>query len=249
MKLFKARLKPKSGFAHFLHLFFMVLIPFLVYVFVQWNFVPLALAIILLSKWRTLAVRPRHWWPNIRANAVDIVVGISILVFMVLSSTDAWQLIWAVVYAAWLLLLKPRSDMLSVTAQALVGQTAGLTALWLGWGDRPTIVLIIGTWLVTYVAARHFFTSFDEPHSPLFAHTWAYFSSAVAWILGHWLLFYGLVPQPALLLSVLGFGLGGLYYLENFDRLSVLLRRQIIFIMVAIILVVLAFSSWGDKTI
>jgi hypothetical protein len=244
-----SRIKPKSGFSHFIHLFFTVLIPVLVYVFVQWNFLPLALIIILLSKWRMFAVRPRHWWPNIRANAVDITVGISTLVFMLESNSDAMQVVWAGLYGLWLLLLKPRSGTLMVALQAIVAQVTGLIALWLGWGDKPLVLLVLLTGAICYVSARHFFTNFDEPYAPLFSHTWGYFAAALAWVLGHWLLFYGILAQPALLLSVLGFGLGGLYYLEQTDRLSALLRRQFIFIMVAIVVVVLVFSDWGDKTI
>ena len=37
-----------------------------------------ALALVILSKWRVIAVRPRFWWANIQANTVDIIVGISV---------------------------------------------------------------------------------------------------------------------------------------------------------------------------
>jgi hypothetical protein len=76
---------------------------------------------------------------------------------------------------------------------------------------------------------------------------WAYFSAALVWISCHWLLFYGPVAQPALLLSVLGSGIGGIYFLEKTDRVSVLLRRQIVFIMIAIVVIVLTFSDWSGK--
>lgn len=248
-----SRIKPKDGFSHIIHIAFTVLIPVLVLVFVRLTFVPLALTTILLSKWRMLAVRPRHWWPNIRANAIDIIVGISVLVFMVESGpgqeNGLTKILWAFAYVLWLLMLKPRSGTLMVTVQALVGQTIGLVALWLAWSNKPLIVLVFLTGLICYVSARHFFTNFEESYTPLFAHTWGYFAASLAWVLGHYLLFYGVVSQPALLLTVLGFGLGALYYLEQSDRLSALLRRQFIFIMIAIITVVIVFSDWGDKTI
>jgi hypothetical protein len=83
----------------------------------------------------------------------------------------------------------------------------------------------------------------------LYAHTWGYFAAALAWLLGHWLLFYGAVAQPTLILSVAGLVCGGLYYLEETDRLSILWRRQFVFILVAILVVILVFSDWGDKAI
>jgi hypothetical protein len=68
-------------------------------------------------------------------------------------------------------------------------------------------------------------------------------------LLGHWLLYYQFVAQPTLLLSAIGYGLAALYYFDHFQRLSLTLRRQFIFIMIAIVLVVLTFSDWGDKVV
>ncbi|MEK7603101.1 MAG: hypothetical protein AAB459_02575, partial [Patescibacteria group bacterium] len=100
------------------------------------------------------------------------------------------------------------------------------------------------------IYARHFLTSFDEEHASLFAHTWGYFAAALTWVLSHWLLFYGgFLAQPALLLSVIGFSLAALYYLDETDRLSSGLRRQFVFVMVAIVMVVMVFSDWGDKVV
>jgi hypothetical protein len=242
-------LKPKSGFAHVLHLALTALLPALMFVFIRIDFEQIALALVILSKWRMLAVRPRHWWPNIRANAVDIIVGIAFLTFMANTYSASWQLFWAASYAAWLLILKPRSDLLGISLQAVVGQLCGLIALFVGWREAPLMGLVFAAGLICYVAARHFFTSFDEPYTSLFAHTWGYFAAALIWVLGHWLLFYNVVAQPTLLLTVIGYGLAAMYYLDQHERLTVLLRRQFVFIMVAIVVVILAFSSWGDKTI
>ena len=34
-----------------------------------------AIILVLLSKWRVVAVRPRYWWLNLKANLVDFTVG------------------------------------------------------------------------------------------------------------------------------------------------------------------------------
>lgn len=242
-------LKPKSGFSHIFHLVLTALLPALVFILVRMHFVQLAAALIILSKWRMFAVRPRYWPANVRANAVDIMVGISTVIFMAHSASATWQLIWAVAYGLWLVLLKPGSSVLKVSLQATVAQLTALMALFLQWGDAPLFGLVLSSWLVCYLVARHFFTSFDEPFSSLYAHTWGYFAAALTWLLGHWLLFYGVLAQPTLLLVVIGYGFATLYYLDQSDRLSLLMRRQFIFIMIAIILVVLVFSDWGDRTI
>jgi hypothetical protein len=249
MKSVASRIKPVSGFSHVFHLVLIVLLPALIYIFIRIRVVELAVAVIILSKWRMFAVRPRYWPANIRANAVDLTVGLSTIVFMMHGNTAAWQLVWAVVYGIWLVFIKPGTSTFMTSLQAMVAQSFGLMALFIGWGGANLAVLVLGSWLICYLAARHFFTSFDEPYTPLLSQSWGYFSAALTWLLGHWLLFYGVIAQPTLLLTVIGFGLATLYYLDQTDRLSLFLRRQFIFIMVAVIFVVLVFSDWGDKAI
>lgn len=249
MKKALRKVRPASGFSHGLHLLFTILLPILVYVFVRVNLVPVAVALVLLSKWRVLAVRPRHWLAYIRANAVDITVGLSIVIFMSETVSMPWQLVWAAVYAVWLLLIKPGSSILGIAVQASIAQLFGLMALYLFWGGSSTLVLVLGTWAVTYVSARHYFSAFDEPYTRFLSDIWAFFGASLAWILSHWLLFYGVVAQPTLLLTILGYGLGAMYYLEHQDKLGRLARRQFIFIMLAIVIVVLVFSDWGNKVV
>lgn len=243
------KIKPTRGFAHVFHILLSALVPLLVLIFVRSHFVQMAVAIILITKWRIFTVRPRFWPAIIRANAVDVIVGLSTVVFMVHSHSGFIQLLWAVLYTCWQIYLKPGRSVFKVSLQAIVGQTYGLLALFLGWQDAPIMVLVIGTWLITYLAARHFFTSFEEPYTPLYSYTWGYFGAALTWVSVHWLLFYGVVAQPALLLSVIGFGLGSLYFLQETDRLKKVYQREIVFIMVMIVMVVLLLSEWGSKTI
>lgn len=249
MKQLGGKIRPTKGYAHVFHIFLSALMPALVYVFVRTNFVLPAVLIVLLTKWRMFVVRPRFWLAIIRANAVDIMVGLSTIVFMTRSNSASMQLLWTGLYILWQVGLKPLRNMLGVVLQALIGQTYGLMALYMALTGAPLSVLVLGTWAICYLAARHYLSSFDEQYASLYAHTWGYFAAALAWISVHWLLFYGLVAQPTLLLTVLGFGLGGLYYLQETDRLSVLLRQEIVFIMVAVIVVVLVFSDWGSKTL
>lgn len=221
--------------------------PVVVYILVEIEFVPLAVALIFLSKWRMFAVRMRYWLAHIRANAVDIMVGLSAIVFMTSSVDGAWRVIWALAYGLWLIFLKPGASTLLVSLQAGVAQLVSLMALFLIGGDVQTAVLVIAAWLICYLCARHFFTSFDESYASLYAHAWGYFAAALVWVLSHWLLFYGILAQPTLLLVVLGYGMAALYYLDQNERLSVMWRRQFIVMMIAIVAVVLTFSDWGDR--
>jgi len=246
-------LKPASGVAYFLHLGLLILLPLVVFVLVRLGdtFVKLAFATVLLSKWRMLAVRPRFWPANIRANGVDIIVGLSVVLFMTHSDPQWWQIVWAALYGFWLIVIKPATGTLMTSLQAMIGQLAGLMAVYLTWAASPLYVLVLATGLVCYLAARHFFDSFDEPYGRLLSYLWGYFGAAIGWLLGHWLLFYahGVIAQPTLILSVLGYGLAVLYYFDHEERLHAGLKRQFLFIMIAIILVILTFSDWGDKVV
>jgi len=243
------KLKPASGFSYFLHLALLLILPAVVFVLVRLDFVQLALSMIVLSKWRMFAVRPRFWAANVRANAIDLMVGLSTVIFMTQTTSLLWQFVWAALYALWLVVIKPASGIAMVTGQAFIGQLVALMALYLIWTTGPVAGLTLLTGLFCFLAARHFFDVFDEPYGRLLSYIWGYFGAALAWLLSHWLLFYQSVAQTTLLLSALGYGLAVMYYLDHNDRLSKGTRRQFVFIMLAIVVVVLAFSDWGDKVV
>ncbi len=249
MKQLIAKIKPVGGFAKLFYNLLNVLLPVAVYVLVTWELVLLAVAIILLSKWRMLAVRPRFWPANIRANSVDIIVNIAILLFMVASGSMAVRLIWVALYIVWLVAIKPSTGRLIVSIQAFIGMVSGLMALFVVWGDGPLWAMVVISGLIAYLCARHFFDSFSEPYAKLLSHLWGYFAASLVWVLGHWLLYYSFVAQPVLLLSAIGCGLATLYYLDHNDRLSGAIQKQVIFLMVATVIIVMIFPGWSDKII
>lgn len=245
----KAKVKPTKGYAHVFHLLLSAVLPLVLYVLVRTSFVPVAVAVVFISKWRMFAVRPRFWMAIMRANAVDVVVNLSSIVFMSQAQSTWLQLSWMMALIVWQVIVKPSRTTFGVSAQAVIAQTYGLGALFVVWPAAPLISLVVFSWTICYLSARHFLANFDEPHAPLYAHVWGYFAAALVWISAHWLLYYTTIAQPVLLLTVLGFGLGGLYYLQDSDKLSDILRRQIVLIMVAIVVVVFVFSDWGSKVI
>lgn len=247
--LIPGRIKPAKGFSHAIHVALLILLPALSYILVRINFVAIAILLVLLSKWRVVAVRPRYWLANVVANGVDIIVGVSFIIFMSNTSVTWWQLFWAALFAGWLIWLKPKSDVLSVSAQAMIGQLLGLAVIYLKFGDASLVGLIGGTWLVTYLAARHFLSSFEEPHAALLAHVWGFFSGSLAFVLGHWLLFYGTIAQIIVILTTIGYCLAALYYLDATERLTSSLQRQMLGIMTAILIVVLVLSDWTGSTV
>ncbi|HUC95851.1 MAG TPA: hypothetical protein VMR76_02735 [Candidatus Saccharimonadia bacterium] len=246
------KLKPKRGLSYVLHLGLSALLPFILFILIKLQPIT-AILMVIVSKWRIFAVRPRYWLPNIRANGVDLIVAFSYLIFIYQASNGSGleQLLIIALYVIWLTVIKPRSSSLFIGLQAVLGQFIGLMALFsFQSSSAPALwILIVGGWLICYLSARHFFTIFDEAFSSLYSHTWGYFAGALIWILGHWLIYYyGAYAQPVIILTVLGIGLSGLYYLKQNERLSTQLKRQIIIVMVAVTFVVVFLSNWSSKS-
>jgi hypothetical protein len=243
------KIKPSRGFSYVLYVLYNALLPILILLLVRARFEGFALLVILLSKWRMFAVRPRFWGANIRANAIDAIVGVSTLGMMASTSNNWSHLFYVIAWAWWLIFVKPRVSVVWVSAQALIGLMLGLMAIFTVWKRAPLLGLVVAVGFVCYFAAHHFFYSFDEKYTQLLSNIWAYFGAAITWILGHWLVYYGFVAQPTLIITTLAFGLSSLYYLDHFGRLTKLIKQQLLFVMTAIVLVILVFSDWGDKII
>jgi hypothetical protein len=239
----------RTGYSALLHFALVCALPLVLYTLVRLDFTWLAILVVLLSKWRIFAVKARHWPANIRANAVDMFVGLSIVAFMDLSTTQLLQLVWVIVYVGWLLFVKPRSTSLWIGTQAIIAQTVSLIAVFQIWPEASITTLVFVCWGIAYLCSRHFLAAFDEAMARGTAYTWAFFVASIVWLSGHWLIYYGPVAQPALLISAIGYGLASIYYLEHTERLTNSVRRQFIAVMGVIVLFVIVFSDWTDKTI
>lgn len=249
VRLIVEKIKPGRGFAHAFHLVFLAVLPIALLALVRLGFNGLALAVLLLSKWRMLAVHPRYWIAHVRTNAVDIIVGLSFLVFLIESSIVYMQVIWVILFELWLLFLKPKTSTLAVTLQAATAMGLGSSSIFIAFEEAPISLLVASFWLTSYFAARHFFNAFEETRGHLLASIWAFFCASLVWVLAHWLLFIGPVAQPAILASGLGYGLSGLYYLKKKRKLTPFVRRQIVITMFALVLLLVIFSDWGDQAV
>ncbi len=249
VKFIVSKMRPGRGFSHAFHLSFLAILPIVLFGLVRLDFNLLALIVLLLSKWRMFALHPRHWIAHVRTNAVDIIVGLSLLTFLIDTSSIIVQILWVVLFELWLLVLKPRSDTGSVALQAMIGQSLGAISIFIALEDVMLGVLVLGFWVISYFCARHFFNAFEEVDGRLSAAIWAFFTGSLVWVLGHWLLFVGPIAQPAIITMIVGYALGGMYYLNYRKKLTILVRRQIILTAFALLFVVVIFSDWGDKTI
>jgi hypothetical protein len=249
VKKYIQNLRPQSGISQAVYIALNVALPLLVLLFVRLDLAIIAAVLVLLSKWRMFAMRPRYWLPNLRANSVDIFVGLSIVVFMSGSSQLYYQIVWTALFLAWVLWLKPKSNQVPVMLQALIAQILALVAFYQAFPDHGITVGVLATWLVSYLSARHFFGAFEEPHTIQLSAIWGWFAASLAWVLEHWVIVYITIPQIALIITLVGYILALMYYLHANSRLKNSVKHQLVGFITILLLIIITFSDWQDKTI
>ena len=164
----------------------------------------LPLALVLLSKWRVLAVRPRFWRANILANLVDIIVGLSYVVIIhEASGVVVFQVVMTLLYIGWLLFIKPRSKRSFVVAQALIAQFLGINALAMVAYATDIFVFVAGMWVIGFAAARHILVHYSEALTTFLSLAVALVTAELGWLGYHWLFSYGFTGTDTLLVSQL----------------------------------------------
>lgn len=225
-----------------------------------------AFGLVLLSKWRVLAVRPRFWFANIQADLVSVIVSIGfvILIYSVGlnggtdTQTFVTQFIATVLYVAWLLFLRPKSKRVYVVAQAGVALFVGVTAIYAisySWIATPVVLLM---WLVGYATARHALGSYDESHIILLSLSWGLVMAEIGWLAYHWTIAYQLpiftnvlLPQVSIITLCLGFLAYNAYnsYFHHQKVRASDIVLPLIFTVSIIIVLVLAFNGVSTSSI
>lgn len=183
--------------------------------------IPLAFALVAVSKWRVLAVRPRYWFANIRSNLIDFIVSIGVVLHMYSINESGIDedrklvllAILTVLYIAWLLFLKPRSKRSAVAAQAGVAVLVGVSALFMVSFNWPVSIVVLGMWLIGFAAARHVLSTYDEETHALFISLgWGVAMAEIGWVAYHWSIAYALpfvttllIPQVAIIAVLVSF--------------------------------------------
>lgn len=179
-----------------------------------------AFILILISKWRVFAVRPRFWFANIQADLVSVIVSVSFVISLYtvnLADVGSSQSIiiqgfLTALYIAWLLFLKAQSQRKYIVAQAGIALFVGVTAIYImayGWIASLVVILM---WLVGYATARHVLNSYDENHIVLLSLAWGLILAEIGWIAYHWTIAYRLpiltniwLPRVSIVMLCFGF--------------------------------------------
>lgn len=213
---------------------------------------PIAVLLVILSKWRVLAVQPHHWLVNIRSNSPDLIVGLSFVVFMAQSESIVATLLWIILYISWLLYLKPQTNPTYVGSQAMISQFMGLTALFWVSDSLPDAVVILGAWFIASVSAQHYLNGYDEPLTKVMSIIWALFVAQLAWLLNRWLIVYPvtnnlIIPQIAVVTAVLGYVAATIYHLSQSGKLSKKIARRYVILGTIALAVIIVFSNWTNE--
>lgn len=217
----------------------------------------LALGLVLVSKWRILAVRPRYWWANILANIVDLSVSVSTIVLLYLAGSSAeygtWlQIAIATMYAIWLIAIKPRSSERWIVAQAGISLFLGAWAIMALSYTVPQFVTVLAAFVTAYGAARHVLIAREEDQPSLLAMVFGLFIAEIVWISYHWTVAYGMtvlgnlkLSQAAIIVSLVGFLAVRLYGLAASGKSlrSVDAIAPSIFVILVMIVLTVFFSA------
>jgi len=225
--------------------------------------IPLALGLVLISKWRVLAVRARYWFVNIRSNLIDIIVSVSVVLHLYTidtsNLTDFRKFILlgiaTALYIVWLLIIKPRSKRTYVAAQAGIAILLGTAALFTISFNWPASVVVLGMGLIGYSAANHILNTYDDETHPLFLSlTWSVVFAEIGWVAYHWTIAYSLpvvtsllVPQVSLIAFLLGFvaykAYDSFYHHQKIRTSDIIL--PLLFTLSVIAVLVLVFNRVG----
>lgn len=216
----------------------------------------LAIILVLLSKWRVLAVRPRFWWTNIQANMVDIIVGVSFVSLMYLPKASIFvQLALAIGYALWLVILKPRSKRSHMVWQAFISMLLGVTALYTVSYEWPVVVVVLAMAIIGYSMARHFLYAYDEEQMVFLGMIWGLVFAQIGWLAYYWNYSYGLLgsqiyklPQVTIILGLLSF-LAGSVYESRAKNKKVMLADAILPAMFSGLLILVIMIFFNSATI
>lgn len=152
--------------------------------------------LVVLSKWRVVAVRPRYWWLNIKANLVDFTVGVSLAMLVYLAGTadglNIWHIILTAIYALWLVVIKPRSEAIMTEIQALFAIFFGTFATALLTSNFDPLVGVAISFIIGYGATRHVLMQGEEHDYTFTTFICGLMLAELSWIFYHWAIVYRL---------------------------------------------------------
>lgn len=223
----------------------------------------LGFLLVILSKWRMFAVRPRYWLLNLKSNLVDLIVGVSfVLLAYCAGNTEIYfvHYLLAVLYSLWLIILKPMSSHTAAYVQALVAVFLGSTAATLMTAGSDAFFLVAACFVIGYGASRHVLVQSDDTDFTIVTLICGLIAAEIAWLCNSWLIVYKftnvpligntgiIIPQLSIILSLVAFCLGTVYHsiIKHDGKLKI---QEVIMPVIFSLIVTAIIIIWFSKPI
>lgn len=174
----------------------------------------IGILLVLISKWRMFAVRPRFWLLNLKSNLVDILISLSLVLLSYFSGTTLLPVHYflAGFYVLYLVVIKPLSKETGAFIQSLLAVLLGTTAAVLISASLNSAVLVILEFIIGYAASRHILIQNPEVEDFSFVVLiCGLIFSEVSWLAHSWLIVYSfgttglILPQLSVVLTIISF--------------------------------------------
>jgi hypothetical protein len=204
--------------------------------------------------WNFLLQSSQFWMPG---------VSWSVIVHLVVANNPGVPdtlgsfLVLSVLLGGWLIWLSHRSvGVKTALIVAGINQFLALQAIFLtaAFWDVPDIILLVMAWVSAYLVADRLLIEFQERSRAALATTWALVVAECTWIFAIWLVNYVVVwlepayliiPQPAIVLTALGYCFGGIYVSHKEGKLSRGRLVEYLLIGLALLLIVITGTEWN----
>ena len=212
--------KSRNAFSSFLHVLMNIALG-AGSIYITWatgSFV-IGYLIVLVSKWRMFAVRPRYWELNLKSNLVDIIVGCSFVMIAYCSGQKILPIhfILAALYSIWLIFVKPKSTDVATSMQSLWSVFFGTISLTLIAASANSIFMALGGFVIGYAAARHVLVQGEEKNYEVIYLAAGIIIAEIAWLCHSWLIVYSfngtgiIIPQLSVIATIVSFLFGYVY--------------------------------------
>lgn len=173
----------------------------------------LGIILVLVSKWRIVAVRSRYLWINIKSNLVDMIVGISVVLLSYVSGSSLAPVhfILAAFYTIWLLFIKPLSSENATMIQSLIGVFLGISATTILTANLDSLWSVLCAFVIGYAASRHVLAQTNDEDFTLTTLVCGLVFAEIAWLCHTWAIVYTFgstgvrIPQTAIILTIFAF--------------------------------------------
>ncbi len=171
--------------------------------------------LVIISKWRTFAVRPRYLFLNLKSNLVDFIIGFSCILLTFYAGVNFTLVHWALAafYTIWLIFIKPLSSTNGTLVQALLAIFLGTVATTILSSSLNSIFIVLIEFIIGYGASRHVLAQNGEQSLALMSLVGGLVFAEISWLCHSWIITYNftilnssiVIPQLAIFLPIIFF--------------------------------------------